>query len=140
MGLAVGLASAKWEDAAKAGFQILPDVLFKHQHALGLSAVDLVVLANLTLHWWYPDQKPFPRGSTVARRMGVDVRTVQRSLARLIELGLVRREKVAGTGPEKFDLSGLVERLNTLARSDASYQHRMNEAVFATSTSLEDIF
>ena len=65
--VAAGAAIAKWGESARAGFQILPDVLFKNQDGLGLSAVDLVVLTNLTLHWWYSDRKPFPRSTTIAR-------------------------------------------------------------------------
>ncbi|MGB4106564.1 MAG: hypothetical protein WBK55_02055 [Alphaproteobacteria bacterium] len=44
--------SAKWGEAANAGFQILPDVLLKHQKDLDLNPTDLVVLINLTSYWW----------------------------------------------------------------------------------------
>ena len=138
--LAAGPAFSKWGEAARAGFQILPDVLFKNQHALGLSAVDLIVLANLTLHWWYPDQKPFPRSATIARRMGVDVRTVQRSLTRLAKLGLAVREKASGDGrSDRFDLSGLVAKLGDLAVSDASYLYRSNRLGSLGAAASEDI-
>ena len=140
MSVAAGAAIAKWGESARAGFQFLPDVLFKNQDGLGLSAVDLVVLTNLTLHWWYSDRKPFPRSTTIARRMGVDVRTVQRSLAHLAELGLVVREKTAEAGAETFDLSGLVRKLNVLALSDASYRYRVNDALGNEGTAQQDVF
>ena len=98
------------------------------------------VLTNLTLHWWYSDRKPFPRSTTIARRMGVDVRTVQRSLAHLAELGLVVREKTAETGAETFDLSGLVRKLNVLALSDASYRYRVNDALGNEGAVQQDVF
>jgi len=115
--------TAKWAEAADAGFQVLPDVLLKNQSDLGIAATELVVLINLTMHWWYPTQKPFPRSTTIARRMGVDVRTVQRSLNRLTALGLIQRIKVkTETGDSiVIDLGGLVSKLRKLAVRDAAY-------------------
>ena len=37
---------AKWGDAIKAGYQVLPDALLRGQHLLGLSVTDIVVIAN----------------------------------------------------------------------------------------------
>lgn len=121
------LSSAKWKEAAKAGFQLLPDVLLKKQSDLELSATDLVVLINITMHWWYADQRPFPRASVIASRMGVETRTVQRSMKRLAELGLLRKEiENKGTGRERqvCDLSGLVDRLDRIAQNDPDYLAR----------------
>lgn len=115
--------TAKWGEAADAGFQLLPDVLLKNQSALGVTATELVVLINLTMHWWYPSQRPFPRSTTIAERMGVEVRTIQRALNRPIELGLIQRVKVkkeAGESTE-IELGGLVSELRKLAIKDAAY-------------------
>jgi len=114
-------AADKWQDAAKAGFQLLPDLLLRHQAELELTATDLVVLINLTMHWWYPDQRPFPRSSTIAKRMGIDRRSVQRSLAKLSEKGLVERMVESlpdGNERQVCDLSGLQQRLSDLAKRD----------------------
>lgn len=78
---------AKYGEASIAGFQAVPDLLLKHQRELGLSPTDLAVLLNVLMHWWYPEKKPFPRSTTIAKRMGVTPRTVQRSLQQLEELG-----------------------------------------------------
>lgn len=125
-GAVLGAAARKWGEAARGGFQILPDVLVKNQAALGLNAVELVVLINLTMHWWYPDQHPYPRSTTIAQRMGVDVRTIQRALAHLGELGLIERIKVTETSGDsaQISLSGLVAKLDKLVRDDPSYQFR----------------
>ena len=56
----------KWGEAGKGGFQLLPDILFKKQVELGLSPTDMLVLMNLTMHWWYAHQRPFPPTSTIA--------------------------------------------------------------------------
>jgi hypothetical protein len=117
---------AKWGQAANAGFQLLPDVLLKNQSVLGLTAIELVVLINLTMHWWYPTQKPFPRSTTIAERMGVDVRSIQRALSRLSQLGLIERKKVKTEAGEStvIDLDGLVKQLRKLAVRDPAYRPR----------------
>ena len=112
--------SAKWGDGINAGFQILPDVLLKNQNALNLTPVELIVLINITMHWWYEDIKPFPRTTTIAKRMGVTSRTVQRAMQRLQALGLIKLEK--GKEQTVFDLSGLVKKLQQYAKSDPGYK------------------
>ena len=124
-------ATEKWGDAAIAGFQTLPDILLKKQVELGLSATDMLVLVNLTLHWWYRDQRPFPRSATIAKRMGVEPRTVQRSLKKMIDTGQLARveeEDEAGETRHVIDLSALVERLELYARQDEHFQYRKNKA------------
>jgi DNA-binding MarR family transcriptional regulator len=73
----------KWGEAGKAGFQRVPDALFKYQAALQLNPTELVVLLNICMHWWYRERLPRLRSSTIARRMNVDARTVQRALKQL---------------------------------------------------------
>lgn len=114
---------AKYGEASIAGFQAVPDLLLKHQSDLGLSPTDLGVLLNVLMHWWYPEQKPFPRSTTIARRMGITPRTVQRTLKRLEDLGVLIRERNVA-GPTYLDPRPLVEKLETLAANDTDYQIR----------------
>lgn len=114
---------AKYGEASIAGFQAVPDLLLKHQGALRLSPTDLVVLLNVLMHWWYPTKKPFPRSSTIAKRMGLTPRTVQRSLQQLEELGLLAREKDEA-GRTILDPAPLVKKLSALAKTDPDYQIR----------------
>jgi DNA replication protein DnaD len=106
---------AKFGVVADAGFQAVPDVLLLHQAELNLRSEDLNVLLQITTHWYVPEKMPFPWTSTIAKRMGVSTRSVQRSLRRLVKLkliGKVRREdrKIA------YDLKPLVTKLEPLAR------------------------
>ena len=119
-------AVTKWRHAALGGFQVIPDILFKKQAELDLSATDMLVLINVTMHWWYRDQRPFPRTTTVANRMGVDSRTVQRSLQKLMDLGLVARveEEKDGETRQVIDLEGLVSRLSDYVKDDPDYMAR----------------
>ena len=114
---------AKYGEAAVAGFQAVPDILLKHQSTLGLSTTDLVVLLNVLMHWWFPDQKPFPRPTTIAKRMGLAPRSVQRSLKHLQKLGLLTREK-SDAGRTYLNPESLVAKLGVLAKDDIDYEIR----------------
>lgn len=109
-----GRVLSRWGKAAEAGYQPLPDVLLFNQVELGLRSEDLNVLLHITAHWYFPERMPFPRTSTIAKRMGVSERTVQRSLTRLRKIGLIGGTKNQD-GRLAFDLAPLVERLKPLA-------------------------
>lgn len=119
------LVYAKYGDAAVAGFQAVPNILLKHQNSLGLSATNLVVLLNVLMHWWYPELKPFPRSTTIAKRMGLSQRAVQRALQQLQKLELLTRER-DGDGPVYLNPEPLVAKLEVLARDDIDYKARLS--------------
>jgi hypothetical protein len=113
----------KWGDVAYGGFQIVPDLLLKNQKNLGLNATEMVVLLNVLMHWWYRNQKPFPRSTTISKRMGITVRSVQRALIALEDGGLLEREK--GSKRATFlNPDGLVRKLSELAKTDVDYLKR----------------
>lgn len=116
-------------DAGLTGFQALPDVLVRNQHELGLSAGDMVVLLNILMHWWSPESWPHPRTQTIANRMGTSRRTVERHLARLEALGLIKRrrpEPNPSGGPDirRIELTGLVKKLGPFAQQARELQAR----------------
>lgn len=123
----------KWGPAGTAGFQAVPDLLLKYQLALGLTPTDMVVLLNVLMHWWYVDQKPFPRPTTIAKRMGLNVRTIQRSLHHMEELGLISRLK-GENGATFVDPEPLVEKLSELALKDRDFQVRTERRVLPVSS------
>jgi DNA-binding MarR family transcriptional regulator len=99
------------------GFQALPDVLLINQSDLEISSEELNVLLNVMAHWHEPERMPFPRPATIARRMGVSERTVQRLLRQLRKRGFV--EKVKGQnkyGTPAYDLRPLLDKLLPYAR------------------------
>ena len=112
----------KWGAAVEGGetgYQALPDVLVKGQRELGLNATEMVVLVNILLHWWATDNLPHPRPSSIARRMDVTTRTVERAIHSLERKGLIKR---LPSDPEsdkpsvrRFDLSGLVDAAQRMA-------------------------
>ncbi len=120
----------RWGEAWGGGFAVLPVALMRHQHALGLDAGAMVVLINILSAWWYRDRLPFPSTHTLAKRMGVSPRTVQRHLEELERLELIRRVRQRLTEPDldakvtKYDPSGLVEQLKGLEKGVPSKAQR----------------
>jgi hypothetical protein len=84
----------KWRAAADTGFVAVPNVLLTYYRTLNVTPTEFVVLLNLLSHWWSADTRPFPRVSTIARRMETSPRTVQRALNRLRALGLIDWQRV----------------------------------------------
>jgi DNA replication protein DnaD len=112
----------KWGNALDEGFVVIPAALLRHQHKLEICDGELVVLMNLIMAWWKVGDFPFPRTSTMAKRMGVSARTVQRHIERLEEKNLIRRfgtpeRRNAYRATTQYDLSGIVGKLKELGAS-----------------------
>jgi hypothetical protein len=123
---APGAVYEKCGEAARVGFPAVLNLLLKHQKTLKLSPTELVVLLNVLMHWWCQHQKPFPRPTTIARRMGSTVRTVQRAIAKLESEQLLIRQ----LGPKRvrvLDPEPLVRRLSELAKYDPDYLIRTGD-------------
>ena len=115
---------AKWGAALDHGFVAIPSVLLLQFKTLRATPTEFLVALNLIAHWWEVDRKPFPRVTTIARRMDLTPRTVQRALNRLRALGLIEWDYVQmvngqvsehaprgiGIRRRRYDLSRLVER------------------------------
>jgi predicted transcriptional regulator len=110
----------KWPAKVLArGYSMVPSILLWGQAKLGLKPEELNVLLQLVSHWWTADHEPHPAKATIARRMGNNARTIQRHLTSLEKKGFVRRVsryKVhKGQDSNGYDLSGLIEKLETIA-------------------------
>jgi len=97
----------------KAGWTVLPNILFERQQALGLDAIDINIILHIASHWWTPEGKPYPAKGTIATAMGIEPRTVQRRIARLEAAKLIRREERRSSGNVSqtniYHLDGLIE-------------------------------
>jgi hypothetical protein len=120
----VGVAETKWGAAISGGpngYQLVPDVLLRKQTDLKLDATDIVILLNICMHWWEsePSKMPHPRPVTIAKRMGISTRTVERHIARLGDLGLMewmsQEPRADAPSVRRFDLEGLRSTLERLA-------------------------
>jgi len=109
----------KWGEALDNGFVVIPSALIRYQYKLGISDGEVVALMNLLMSWWKVDELPFPSTATLATRMNVTPRTVQRHIERLEEKRLIkriwsaeRREKHRTIA--RYDMNGIVAELKRL--------------------------
>ncbi len=100
----------RWSSSIDDGFTAIPNVLLKHQQDLEITCNELCVLIHVIMFWWDADQGPYPSAGTIAKRMGSSTRSVERHLASLSEKALL--VKVKSDDRKRFDLSGLVKRLD----------------------------
>lgn len=112
--------SKKWGKVTMdANYTVIPCALLRGQARLGIGPNELAVLIHLIDHWWRPDAMPWPSKATIAERLGVSTKTVQRAIADLEAQGLLTRKdryhKTGGRTSNEYDLSPLVERLKVIA-------------------------
>ena len=117
--------NAKWGKAKMdQGFTVIPSVLLRSQRRLQFKCNELAVLVHLIEHWWKPGSMPWPKKSTIAERLGVSIKTVQRAIVKLEKEKLIQRKDRflpanQGRTSNEYDLSLLVERLNEIAVESA---------------------
>lgn len=102
----------------KHGYTMLPNLLLQAQARLGISHAEFNVLVQLVSHWWDADKDPYPAKDTIARRMGLSPRQVQRYLTKLEDAGFIKRiERFSGRNAQianAYSLDGLVEKLKEI--------------------------
>ena len=109
----------KWGVAVmKLGYCILPSVLLQAQARLLINAQQMIVLLQLVEHWWTADGKVYPSKDTLADRIGLTPKQIQRHIKVLEQKGLVKRIprvlKGRGKTSNEYDLSGLVKKLKDI--------------------------
>lgn len=114
----------KWgEKTSDYGWVAIPSILFFYQKELDINPTEMNVLTNLLLHWWESDKKPYPAQSSIARRMGVSTRTVQRALDSLDEKKIITKNRTSIHSPvykgrNIYDLAPLVKILNSISSQE----------------------
>ena len=115
------MSERKWgrEVMEARNFCILPSLLLHAQARLKMTPTHLALVLHLADFWWDADRKPWPSKAKLAERVGLSPRHVQRQMAELEAMGLVRRNerlsRLKGKLSNEYDLSGLVARLKDLA-------------------------
>jgi len=108
----------KWgENTLGLGFTAIPTTLLFLQKQLGISPMGMNVLLNLIAHWWEKGEQPYPAQESIATRMGVSKRSVQREIASLVDSGLLEKNMTSIHNPKyrgrnTYDLSPLIKALN----------------------------
>jgi predicted transcriptional regulator len=129
----------RWGPGTRPGFTAVPNALIHSQAELGLSANDLVVALNLLSHWWYRERLVFPGTALIAKRTGMHVRNVQRTISKLQKLGLIKRVK-RGTGGSAYEFDGLIEATERMAEKHEWRSRKVQQRLPAVPIPLEDAF
>ena len=90
----------KWGPmAGKVGFTMIPTTLLRGAARLQLDPPKFAIVLQLLEHWWERDRDPYPSKETIATRVKLSPRQVQRHIAVLEKEGLVQsgREKATST-------------------------------------------
>ena len=108
------------EDTWAWGWTALPIALLHHQRKLGLSPVALNVLLHLLSQWWQKENLPYPSQTSIAEKVGVSTRTVQREMLQMKKNGLLKITRTSihdekFFGRNLYDPSPLVLRLQKLS-------------------------
>ena len=123
----------KFGDALLLGFTVVPAILLREQHTLRLNDGEMLLAMHLLLAWWEKDRLPYTKPTTIARRMGVTARTVQRHMKGLEDKGfLLRVIDPEDSAKASFDLAPLVSRLQDLGRkahAAAKWKAQTNQRV-----------
>lgn len=112
-------SESKWgASVIKQGFCILPSLLLRAQRRLGLSAIQLAFVLHLAEFWWEDGKIPWPKKETIAERLNVTEKQIQRIARDLEKRGYIQRVKRMtrhGQTSNGYDLDGLVKKLKELA-------------------------
>lgn len=109
----------KWgKETLSMGWVAFPSSLLFLQSKFDLSAMGLNVLLHLIMHWWDPKSPPYPSQESIAKRIGVSKRTVQRAVDELENIGLIEKEATFKEHPKyrgrnKYNLMPLVNILKS---------------------------
>ena len=111
--------SRKWgKSTIGIGYTVIPSALLRGQARLGIGPNELAVLLHLLDHWWRPEEMPWPSKKTIAERLNVSTKTVQRAVVGLEAAKLLQRNeryhKTGGRTSNEYDLGPLVERLKPI--------------------------
>lgn len=115
------ILNQKWgQETMDANYTVIPSALLRGQARLGINATELAILVHLIDHWWKPGEMPWPSKKTLAERLRVGEKSIQRAMARLEEEGLISRKprfnKTGARTSNEYDLAPLVERLKPIAK------------------------
>ena len=112
-----------WGDILDEGFTSVPNLLLRYRSALGIKPKHLTLIIDIMSFKW-DRYSPFPSYSTLAKRAGVEERSIKRITQDLEELNLLIKEPRFNeqTGAQIttiFDFRPLVKKLTEeMLRSD----------------------
>jgi DNA-binding MarR family transcriptional regulator len=110
----------KWsKELMAAGWTVLPSMILEKQHALGLDAIDINIIAHLSIYWWKKANLPHPSVATIAKAVGVKPRTIQKHIKAMEASGITRHERRQtgqGSKTNLYSFEGLIKAVTPYAQ------------------------
>jgi hypothetical protein len=111
----------KWsKELMAAGWTVLPSMILEKQHALGLDAIDINIIAHLSIYWWKKANLPHPSVATIAKAVGVKPRTIQKHIKAMEASGFItrheRRQAGQGSKTNLYSFEGLIKAVTPYAQ------------------------
>ncbi len=124
-----------------AGITLIPRVLLSGLGELKLKPIEALVLMQMIACWGRKGPHPFPKRALLRSWLGCDKRTLDRTIASLVQKGFIekgsRKSQRGRQTSNEYDLTGLVERLKPLGRKAINTRKRL-EAIRAAAASSTD--
>nr|NIP30313.1 hypothetical protein [Candidatus Dadabacteria bacterium]NIQ17139.1 hypothetical protein [Candidatus Dadabacteria bacterium] len=122
-----------WGDILDEGFTSVPNLLLRYRSALGIKPKHLTLIIDIMSFKW-DRYSPFPSYSTLARRAGVEERSIKRITQDLEELNLLIKEPRFNeeTGAQIttiFDFRPLVKKLIEEMHNQDFYDQPIKEKI-----------
>lgn len=112
----------------KHGYTLLPNLLLRAQARLKIGHAEFNVLVQLFYHWWDADKEPHPAKATIAQRMGISPRQVQRYLSNLEDAGLILRiERFSGRKAQTANAYGLGPLVRKLGMIEPEFRKEVEQ-------------
>lgn len=105
-----------WGPSLGAHFAPVSQVFLRNYHRLGpegLSSAEALFIIHLVSHKW-DERAPYPSLGSIAKRMGMETRSVRKIAQRLESAGLVVRHRRSKGGTNTYEIGGLLRALETL--------------------------
>lgn len=80
----------------------------------------MVIILHLAGYWWHAGNDPFPTKETLAKKIGVTPRTIQRSIAELEKKEYITRHartsKLGGNLANSYSFEGIIKAATPFAK------------------------
>lgn len=100
------------------GPYIVPALMLRAQARLNVNSTQMVVLLQLLDFWWTEESSAHPSIKTIAERIGLSTKQVQRTVDALVEKGLIgkinRRLPGRGKTSNEYKFDGLIKKLQAI--------------------------
>ena len=94
--------------------------------------MDVNVILQIAKYWWSPGSPPFPSVGILVAAIGVDARTVQKRISRMVDAGLLERHEQflsqGGQSSNAYTFQGLIERCTPFAEEIVAERRRKKAA------------